>query len=244
MKINWGLIKFLVLTTSIVVLFGFTKKRNESRKLNKIEVEFTDENDPFVTLNSVNKLLIQNHGSVTGITKEKVDLKEIELRLLKNDLIRTAQVFVTVDGTLGARIEQRDPIARVVAESDFYLDADGKEMPLSSVYSARVPIVTGAIKNNTELLTRLLLKLRADPFMNHSVVGLHCSKDGIVTMKMRKQSFKVLFGKAKDVALKFQNYKAFYQKAKMDSTLTTYETVNLQFGDQVVATKKQEYGTR
>ncbi len=227
-----------MLTILIVVLFGFTKKRNENRKLNKIEVEFLGKNDPFITFDSVNKLLIQNHDSVTSIPKEKVDLKEMELRLLKNDLIRTVQVFVTVDGTLGAKIEQRDPIARVVAKPDFYLDADGKEMPLSSVHTARVPIITGAIKNNSESLTKLLLKLREDSFMNHSVVGLHCSQDGFVTMQMRKQGFKVLLGKSQDVDLKFQNYKAFYQKAKMDSALAFYKTVNLQFGDQVVATKK------
>jgi cell division protein FtsQ len=37
---------------------------------------------------------------------------------------------------------------------------------------------------------------------------------------------------------KFENFKAFYQKAKMDNTLQSYKTVDLQFGSQVVATKK------
>jgi cell division protein FtsQ len=48
----------------------------------------------------------------------------------------------------------------------------------------------------------------------------------------------VLFGTTDNAALKFQNYKAFYQKIKQDSMLANYKTVDLRFGNQVVATKK------
>ncbi|MFC7356799.1 cell division protein FtsQ/DivIB [Jejudonia soesokkakensis] len=238
MKINWGLIKFLVLTSLVVFLFSFTKKRNATRNLSKIDIEFLDDNEPFITRSTVNKLLIQNHDSVTGIVKEALVLKEAEARLRENKMIRDAEVFITVDGVLGARIEQRNPIARVAASNDYYLDADGKNMPLSRVYSARVPIVRMNSKVEVGALTTLLLKMRDDDFMKMSVVGLNVSNDGLIEMQLRKQDFKIIFGKAENIEKKFQNFKAFYQKAKMDSTLQSYKTVDLQFGSQVVATKK------
>ncbi len=238
MKINWGIIKFLALTGFIILLFGFTKQRNEVRKLSKIDVKFMDENDPFITLSAVNKLLIQNIDSVTSIDKETLVLKEMESRLLLDPMIRGAEVFVTVDGVLGAKIEQRDPVARVAASPDFYLDADGKKMPLSSVYSARVPIVTGVKETQFAAITPLLLQIREDQFMKNTVVGLVVSSEGNVTLQMRKHDFKVLFGKPKAIAKKFQNFKAFYQKTKQDNTLTGYKVVDLKFGNQVVATKK------
>lgn len=238
MKINWGLIKFLVLTSIVVFLFSFTKKRNATRNLSKIDIEFLDDNEPFITRSTVNKLLIQNHDSVTGIVKEALVLREAEARLRENKMIRDAEVFITVDGVLGARIEQRNPIARVVALNDYYLDADGKNMPLSNVYSARVPIVRLNSKVEVDALTTLLLKIRDDEFMKMSVVGLNVSNNGMIEMQLRKQDFKIVFGKAQNIEKKFQNFKAFYQKAKMDSTLQSYRTVDLQFGNQVVATKK------
>lgn len=233
------ILKFVVLTVLVVFLFSFTQKRNASRKLSKINVEFLDENDPFITLSTVNKLLVQNTDSVTVIGKETLVLKEMESRLLANAMIRDAQVYVTVDGVLGAKIEQRNPIGRIAASPNYYLDEDGKKMPLSSVYAARVPIITGRSKTNFTEITPLLLKINDDEFMRQSVVGIQLTEGGDVTLKLRKYDLDVRFGKVENMELKFQNFKAFYQKTKEDKTLQSYKTIDLQFGNQVVATKTE-----
>ncbi|RMA57698.1 cell division protein FtsQ/DivIB [Ulvibacter antarcticus] len=238
MKTSLIILKFALLTIAIVLLFSFTKRRNEGRNLTHIDVSFVDENSPFITINTVNKLLIQSQEKVTNVNKETLVLNEMEQRLMENPMIRDAQVFITVDGTLGAKIEQRTPIGRVIGTPDFYLDADGKKMPLSSVYSARVPLIDGNSKMDFEKVTELLLKINKDPFMKKSVVGLNVTKDGSIEMQLRKQNFKVLLGKPEAIEKKFQNFKAFYQKTKQDSTLTEYRLVNLQYESQVVATKR------
>ncbi len=220
------------------LLYGFTHTKNKGRKLTGMEVHFTDENSPFITLSSVNKLLIQNDDSITSIAKETLDLKEMESRLLQNPMVRDAQVFVTADGKLGANIEQRNPIARVVDNPSYYVDEEGKKMPLSKVYAARVPIITGSSETHFTELTPLLLKIRDDEFMNKIVVGVHLSRNGSIDLEMRKMDFNVRLGKIKEIGRKFQNFKAFYQKAKRDNKLTSYRLVDLQFGSQVVATKK------
>lgn len=212
MKRSLAILKFIVLFGLIAFLFSFTKKRNDARKISKLDVEFVDENSPFITYNSVNKLLIQNYGKVADIGKETLVLKNMEQRLRENPMVRDAQVYVSIDGALGAKIEQRKPIGRVSATPDYYLDADGKKMPLSDVYSARVPIITGTSKNNFDEVTDLLLKINDDEFMKSSVVGLNRKADGDIEMELRKVNFKVLFGKPLDIEKKFQNFKAFYKK--------------------------------
>ncbi len=238
MKGKWGYVKLLFVLVLAGVLFGFARERNNARTLSKIDVKFTDENNPFITLTSVNKLLIQNNDSVTSIPKETLVLKEMESRLLNNPMVRDAQVFITIDGGLGAKIEQRNPIARVVGSEHYYIDEDGKKMPLSTVYSARVPLISGHSKTNFTELTPLLLKLKNDVFMKQIVTGLHKKWNGEVELILRKEDFKVQFGDIKHIDKKIQNFKAFYQKAKKDNRLTTYSLVDLQFGSQVVATKK------
>ncbi len=238
MKRSLEILKFLVLLGLIAFLFSFTKTRNDARKIKKLDVEFVDENSPFITYNTVNKLLIQNHDKVTSIGKETLVLKEMERRLLENPMIRDAQVYLSVDGTLGAKIEQRKPLGRVSASPDYYLDADGMKMPLSDVYSARVPIITGSSKNNFNEVTQLLLKIENDEFMKTIVVGIDRKADGDLELELRKTDFKVLFGKPENIEKKFQNFKAFYKKTKQDSTLYSYNMVNLKFDNQVIATKK------
>jgi len=238
MKINWGIIKILIISALIVLLFSFSKQRNELRKITKIEVEFVEENELFITQNSVNKLLIQKKDSATSIDKETLVLNKMESGLLKNQMIKNAEVFITIDGVLGVKIEQRKPIARVSGHPDFYIDEEGKKMPLSIEYSARVPIVTGESKDMFSELTQLLLKINEDDFMKESVIGIHVESDGNIILSMRKNNFNVLFGKVKEVEKKFQNFKAFYNKTKQDSLLTSYSLVNLKFNNQVVATKR------
>lgn len=238
MKRSLEIIKFIVLLGIMAFLFSFAKKRNDARKITKVDVVFVDENSPFITYNTVNKLLIQSQAKVTSIGKETLVLKKMEQRLQENPMVRDAQVYISVDGTLGAKIEQRKPIGRVSASPDYYLDADGKKMPLSDVYSARVPIITGASKNNFNEVTSLLLKIGEDDFMKRSVVGVNRKVDGDIELELRKVNFKVLFGKPEDIEKKFQNFKAFYKKTKQDSTLYGYERINLKFESQVIATKK------
>ncbi len=237
MKRSWEYIKFVLLFGLVVFLFSFTKQRNSSRNLTKTNIEFLDEGIPFITRNTVNKLLIQNYDSVTSIRKEKVVLKEVESRLLENEMIRNADVFISLNGTLGAKITQRKPLGRVAASPDYYIDDEGKKMPLSSVYTARVPLITGVAKSNFNELTPLLIAINQDPFMKSSIVGLELQQNGEIVLRLRKHDFKVLFGKPKAIANKFQNFKAFYKKTKQDNKLSSYKLVNLQFGDQVVATK-------
>lgn len=238
MKRSLVILKFFVLLGLIAFLFSFTKKRNEHRKLTKIEVEFVDNNNPYITHNTVNKLLILNQEKVTDIGKEGLVLRDMEQRLVENPMVRSAQVYVTVDGTLGAKIEQRKPIGRVSASPDYYLDEDGKHMPLSEVYSARVPLITGISENDFNEVTALLLKINEDGFMKRSVVGLDRKKDGDIELELRKTTLKVIFGKPEDIDKKFQNFKAFYKKTKKDSTFYGYNLVNLKFDNQVIATKK------
>ena len=190
MKRSINYIKFMLLFGLVVFLFSFTKQRNDARNLTKTHIEFLDEGIPFITRNTVNKLLIQNYDSVTSIRKDKLVLKEVESRLLKNEMIRDAQVFITLEGTLGAKIKQRKPLGRVSASPDYYIDDEGKKMPLSSVYTARVPLITGVSKSDFNELTPLLISINEDPFMKSSVVGLELQKNKTVVLRLRNMTLK------------------------------------------------------
>lgn len=237
MRINWGMVRLLILSVLVGFLMSFTKQRNEQRNLTGIKINFTDDHEPFITLTAVNKLLIQSADSITSIPKETLVLKEMEGRLLQNPMVRKAQVFVTIDGILGAQIEQRNPIARVAGSANYYIDEDGKEMPLSNVYSARVPLITGSSNNNFTELTPLLIKVKNDSVMNQLVTGIHQTSKGEVILNLRKQNFKVMLGALEEMDLKFKNFKAFFQKITKDKKGSDYQMVDLRFGNQVVASK-------
>ena len=223
----------------VIFLFSFTSKRNSERKLKKIVVEFVDENSPFITEESVNKLLIENNSSVKNIQKDKVDLKGLEQNLNNHNMIQKCEVFVTVDGVLKAVVKQKTPVARVFGpDGSFYVDYEGHKMPLSDNFTARVPIVSGTInKQNNQDLIKVFRYIYDDEFLQKNIIGVEVLPGGSLKMRNRNFNYVIDFGKTINVDKKFKNYKAFFQKAVQDSLINNYKTVNLKFTQQVVCTK-------
>ena len=238
MKINWNYIKMIGLFGLVVFLFAFASGRNRARLVTAPAIKFTGENNLFVTNEAVSKLLIQNYGGAKNVAKETLDLNKLENALKSNPMIKNAQVYVTVTGTLNAEIEQKTPLARVSTNEFYYIDDSGLYMPLSSNYTARVPLVTGSVdKNDLENIFRIATKIRDDPFLKTNVIEIHQSENKMLFLKMRQCNFLVQIGDLKALDKKINNLKAFYQKNIKEKTLDNYSKVNLQFDNQVVCTK-------
>ncbi len=238
MKRSLGYIKAFVLVAIICLLYGFAEKLHKSRRINEVDVKFTDTENLYVTEEVVNKLLIQNETSVSSIDKETLDLNRVEALLNKHQMIENAEVYLTLDGKLKAQVSQRKPIGRVVGNSSFYLDRNGELMPLSKFYTARVPLMFGFDGANVTKAYPIINYIKNDEFLTKHITGINRLKGDKYTLELRELDFELYFGDSSNVALKFNNFKAFYKKAQKENKLDTYKKVNLQFGDQVVCTKK------
>ncbi|WP_159799587.1 cell division protein FtsQ/DivIB [Flavobacterium sp. MK4S-17] len=238
-KINWNNVRLVLMLAVVVFLFSFASNRNEKRWFTEAKIEFA-ENESFITPDKVNKLLIQNYDSVTGIRKDKLDLNNVEKRLDENPMIDKAEVYATVDGKIEAVIRQKKPIARVYEGSkSYYVDYKGTEMPLSENYTARVPLVTGSVKAIGKKQLHYVLKyIFDDDFLKKNIIGIQITPGGSLILKNRNYDYEVDFGRVINADAKFKNYKAFFQDAVKDTLIGSYKTINLKFTQQVVCTKK------
>ncbi len=238
MKINWNYIKFVGLIICITGLYAFSGHRSDSRTVEGITLKFTGEDNLYLTQSMVNKLLIQNYGIIKNMPKEKLDLDTIEKVIEANEMVKSAQVYLTITGELTSNIAQRQPIGRVEGNTKFYLDEEGKNMPLSSNHSARVPIITGNITGKSLEDVYVILKyINKDDFLRKNVIGIHIEAEDNYQLKFRVENFVVNLGNVDDLQQKFNNFKAFYTKAAKDKTLENYNIVSLEFDNQVVCTK-------
>ncbi len=238
MRVNWYYIKLLVLLGLTVFLFGFSLKRNEARTVESIAVSFTDESTPFVTRETVNKLLIVSNEKVTGTAKENLALRDMEMRVRSHPIVKNADVYVTMGGELGVTIEQRKPIARLNGATSFYIDEGGEEMPLSDNFSAHVPLVSGASKVHIAEVYKLTDFIRNDDFLTKHIIGIKRNLNGEYILEARKLEYDIALGKVEELQSKFSNYKAFYQKALKDKSLDKYSIITLKYHNQVVCVKK------
>lgn len=223
----------------MVFLFAFSSVRNSSRRVSALEIKFLGDENLFITHETVSKLLIQNQQSVTNKPKEIIDLNGLENALTANPLIKEAQVFIDVEGKITAEIKQKKPIARVSTNASYYIDDTGSYMPLSTNYTARVPLITGTVfKNDLANVYTIASKIQQDDFLKKHVVEIHQNDNKTIDLKFRLNSFTIQLGSLKALDKKINNLKAFYQKAMKDNTLESYSVVNLKFDNQVICTKK------
>lgn len=239
LRINYNYIKVIGLVLLVGFLFAFSNHRNSNRKIVKPKIQFLGENKLFITEATVSKLLIQNQQSITGQPKEIIDLNELETALNSNPMIKKAEVFMSVNGGLSAEVVQKRPIARVSTNASYYIDDEGSFMPLSSNYTARVPLVVGNVKkNNLSTVYKFAKKVDSDEFLKKHVIEIQQNNDKTLDFKIRKSDFTVHLGTLDKLEKKINNFKAFYQKALKDKILDNYKLVNLKFDKQVICTKK------
>lgn len=238
-RFNWITIRLVLMFVLVILLFSFTSNRNENRKLTKTKVVFVGENSNFLKQETVNKLLIENSVDASAIRKDKLDLNKLEKAVNSNQMVEESEVFVTVDGVLKAVVKQKTPIARVFdGRCSFYIDYKGNTMPLSANFTARVPLVLGVInKKNSEALAELFRKIYDDAFLKKNIIAIQIMPNGSLKMLNRNFDFQIDFGGTINVDRKIRNYKAFFQKAIVDSSLYKYKKIDLRFTEQVVCTK-------
>jgi len=204
-----------------------------------VSINFIGKDNLFVNQETVNKLLIQKKGNLKKVPKEILDLNELEIALNSNPMIKTAEVYLTVNGEIKVDVEQKKPIARVNTNASYYIDDEGSFMPLSTNYTARVPLVRGYVeKNKLDNVFLIANKIYNDEFLKTHIVEIYQNQDETIILKTRVLDFEIVLGNLEMLDKKINNFKAFYQKAKKDKSLNKYSKVNLQFENQVVCTKK------
>ncbi len=238
-NINWTNIRLIVLFGIIILLYSFASNRNSTRSLAASNVVFVEEKQIFIKQEMVNNMLIENKNDVKTIQKLGINLNKLEKSLNKNPMIEKSEVYVSIDGVLKAVVKQKTPIARVFDNTgSFYIDYLGSKMPLSDNCTARVPLISGEINNeNKNEFQQLLQFVHDDDFLKKNIIGIQIYSNGSLRMLIRDYGFVIDFGKCANFESKFNNYKAFYQKASADMTLKKYKSINLIYLHQVVATK-------
>ncbi len=235
-------IRLILIVGVVFFLYGFSTVRNKNRVISAPKIEFLDEEElHFLNSQLVNNLLIQNNVIALNRAKDAVNLKSVEEFLDSHENIEKAEVFLTIDGVFKAQIKQNRPIVRVVNEGlSYYIDANGIDVPLSDNFTPRVPLLMGKLpekENEKALYVAVFDYIEKDVFLKKNIIGAQLLANGELLLKNRNYTYNVLFGKPTDLKSKFMNYKAFFNKAVIDRTITKYNEISLKYDHQVVCTQ-------
>ena len=243
-------IKVAVALVGVSFLIAFTERKQGGSICNDIIIELDNlQENHFLDEADLMKL-VENSGQVIkGTSIERINLKEIESKLKYDKHILDAQLYGDLKGNLVVNVEMRRPIARIVQQDapDAYIAEDGVIMPVSEKFTARVPLLSGALMKKllesedlkkTEEGTNILAMIQfinADRFWKAQVAQMDIANDGRITIYPQVTGQRVEFGKAENIEGKFEKLMIFYKKILPQRGWTKYERVNLEYEGQVIA---------
>ena len=234
---NFNSIKIFFLVLFFIGLSAFSVVKNGNRNVNLKNVNLIETNLKFTSEELVNKLLKQSDSNNSSLQKRNLNLNLLENLIEKDSFIKSAEIFLYIDGKIGIKIVEKNPVFRVLKDN-YYIDSSGNTMPVSSIFSKETPlIISSVIERDLNNLGALGNFLENDIFLNDHISGLEIYNDSLI-FHVNGHDYKINMKGFKNHKERFTNYKAFYKSTYDDSIFSNLKSVNLNFNNQVVVKKK------
>ena len=217
-------------------------KKPEGQVCKGVRLEIRDSLETgYMNTGDIIALLKEKGLDPTGKPIEEVSLHTMEKALEASQLIATSECYKTMDGHVMVTVKCRKPILRVIADGgdSYYLDEEGEviEHIAKPVY---VPLATGNITREFARKELLVLAqyLQAEELWNAQIEQIYVTAGREIELIPRVGNHTIILGRPERYAEKFDNLLAFYKKALSEVGWERYSRIDLNYADQVIATKK------
>ncbi|MEZ5070132.1 MAG: hypothetical protein R2751_03960 [Bacteroidales bacterium] len=240
---------WILLTAWFAVMLGFVSSEGEKVLCKRIDVRMTDTLDSrFVRERDVREALAASGMDLQGYPLNEINARTLESLLEENPYVRKAEISKDVSGTMEVSIEQRVALVRVMPEghAGYYLDREGRVLPLSPSFSPRIVMATGHFPEPGEADPDSCLRelrifttyLSRNDFWNDQIVQIYRTSKGEYELVPRVGAHQILLGGMESWRRKLYNLELLYKQGLSTYGWNTYGTINLKYTNQVICTKR------
>ena len=247
-------ITFIVLTLAacsglVVLLVAAIGKRNHERCRDYVITIKGAEKNLFIDVNDIKKLL--RDGAAGELKDEPIaefNLSRLEQQLKVNPWVQDANLYFDNQDILHISVRESEPVARIFTASSgsFYIDSNGRQMPLSDKKSANVPVFTNfpdktvlSSKDSVLLndIRRTALFILNEPFWMSQVEQIDITKERDFEMVPAVGNQIIKLGDGNDIDRKLRRLLIFYQQVLSKTGLNQYNTIDVRYAGQVIGSR-------
>ncbi|MDF1574994.1 MAG: hypothetical protein P1P86_07360 [Bacteroidales bacterium] len=233
-----------------VVILGFVASEADQVLCTRIDVVLSDTvNNRFVTETDIRDMFQSEGMELQGYPLSGINTRELESLLEKNAYIKRAEVNTDVTGRMEIRLEQRIARVRILPEGreGFYLDTEGKVLPLSKQYVPHIMLVSGSIQppdregepgKQLDEIHRFCTYITEHPFWSEQIVQIYVNRKGEYELIPRVGAHQILMGSMEHWDRKLRNLELLYKQGLSIYGWNNYQTINLKYTNQVICTKR------
>jgi cell division protein FtsQ len=230
---------WVILAAYLGVSLWFTGNQMRQQTFRSLRVVVADSLDArFIRSGDVTGILGSQGIRILGSPVGQLNRDQVMNMVKTVAGVKDALVYSTPDGTLFITVWQRKPLMRFIGPFEsFYIDTDGREMPLSPRYSAQVMVVTGTPDRKllSDSLYRMVDYISREPFLNSLISEIQVYPDHTLEIIPRIGDNRIFMGDACDYEWKLTKLRAFYQQGLPNVGWDKYSRVDLGYSNQVVA---------
>ena len=230
----------ILLVGGAVALVTVSVRGLRSQTYTGLEVEVEPLDGMFLVEAQAVQATILRHDSIVGRSIQGLALAEVRGWLSGIGGIGELHIYPSLDGVLHVEVTQRRPMARLHTPDglpDRYIDSEGKPMPLSPFFTARVPIIHAADEEQARLAVDFVRHTSGDPLWSAFVDQVLVTPTGLEIVPV-VGDLRVEVGDLNRLEEKLRNLSAFYGAQIARGDLDQYQRIQLNFKDQVVAQRR------
>lgn len=243
---------WLILAAGVLVLLIAAIQVRDHKICKAVKIDITGARDLlFLDQQDIMGIISENgindpHGrAIAGF-----DLQMLESRLENRVWVKDAELFFDNNRVLHANVMEREPVARIFTTggNSFYMDSSGKQLPLSSKLSVRLPVFTGFPSNNlhfrkgdsmlVEHMKSMSGYIAKDKFWMAQIAQIDITRAKNFELVPVVGHHIIEFGNGQDHEIKFKRLFLFYKQVLGKTGFDKYSRVNVQYDKQVIGTKK------
>lgn len=238
----------IMLLTGVLAYFVFaisSLSRDEDQRIcSGVEILLKDStNNDYVNTRFIKDLLEQAKTPIKGVALKNIDIKNIENHLKKSPYIDSVICYYTPDNLMCIRISTRMPVIHVMPENgeSYYMDINGNTMP-TNVFLLDVCLATGNIskKYAKEKLLDLATFINNRTPWDKEIQQIHVRNEKHIELITLTGDHTIILGEPIDIADKMERLSVFYKEGLDKAGWNKYRTINLNYADQVVCTKRNK----
>ncbi len=236
-----------VLVVIFMVALAAASRQQSNKAIKGLEVHLNDEQEySFLQRKDIEHLLLKSrHIDLAKTSIANLDLKLMEDIARTNPWVAEADIYVDNKQVLQVNILQREPMARIfdVNGASYYMDSTLHLMPLSQGYAYAAPVFTNvpALRSDSAnkvlrtKIARMSNVLGRDSFWHAQITQVEVQPDQTFVLIPLMGNHRILVGDTVQMETKLKNLLAFYKHVSNKIGWDKYETLDLRYKSQVVA---------
>lgn len=236
-------ISIILLAAYMTAAFFYTEKLSAEEKCLDVSISIAQRD----SVNFVTPGFIANELALMKLNPEGKFIKEISTDSIERafkgkDYVEDAQCYIAGGNTVRIEIEPIKPVIRLFENGkSYYMNRDGKLIKTDARFFIDLPVVSGNFSKDftPARLLPMVSYIESDPVLKNLVSAIEANDSNNIFIIPNIAGHVVNMGTADSYESKFAKLMRMYREVMPVKGWDTYDTLNLKWDHQIVATKRR-----